>query len=355
MVSRFVCICCANITGIDPNRLINVDIQEPAFKWALKDNVPKFFYTKSNNTNPSTSNNTNPTHGSFTIENNQTNWVLTFYTFFGNNILENVFGLTPNNFYTFFTSKNVTRTSLTFQTIVKEMLVCDFESVVLCTRYDRNIIMSFFITLLLYIALSTILSAIGLGSLNTLLAVAAVYVVFWLSYGMAPTCAPLLPACLIEDIINGVTRLIPTTIVWPQALIVNSSECSSHNGTQTTRPQCMRSCRESPFLFRSWESNIAWFACSIDPVSCTSLNIPYFPDLNAAVHNHSIVLLSNNTDTVNAFSFCAWITLAQILPWIWIMLIVVYALTTAISLPISLISLLLQTLTQVLAYTHTDS
>jgi hypothetical protein len=341
MVSRFVCICCANITGIDPNRLTNVDIQGPSFKWALKDNVPKFFYTKSNN-------------GSFTIENNQTNWVLTFYTFFGNNILENVFGLTPNNFYTFFTSKNITRTSLTFQTIVKEMLVCDFESVVLCTRYDRNIIMSFFITLLLYIALSTILSAIGLGSLNTLLAVAAVYVVFWLSYGMAPTCAPLLPACLIEDIINGVTRLIPTTIVWPQALIVNSSECSSHNGTQTTRPQCMRSCRESPFLFRSWESNIAWFACSIDPVSCTSLNIPYFPDLNAAVHNHSIVLLSNNTDTVNAFSFCAWITVAQILPWIWVLLIVVYALSTAISLPISLISLLMQTLTQVLAYTHTD-
>jgi hypothetical protein len=294
-------------------------------------------------------------NGSFTIQNNQSDWVLTFYTFFGNNILENVFGLTPNSFMNFFTSKNVGRTSFTFQTIVKEMLTCDFESVVLCTRYDRNIIISFFITLFIYIILSTLLTAIGLGSLNTLVALAAVYVVFWLSYGMAPTCAPLLPACFIEDIIDGVTRLIPVTIIWPQALIVDSSECQIVDGIQSTRPECMRSCRESPFFFRSWESNIAWFACSIDPVSCTSLNIPYFPDLNMAVYNHSMVLLSNNTDTVNAYSFCAWITVAQILPWIWVLLIVVYALSTAISLPISLISLLLQTFTQVLAYTHTDA
>lgn len=265
---------------------------------------------------------------------------------------------------------------LTFGGLAREVLVCDFESVITCSKHRRNIFTSFIVSYLFYWVIATALGYLGVRGLGTAAWLLVPSFAFWLAYGYSPMCAPMVPTCLVDDFINVTQIVLPARIVWPQGLQVfpgcldlfNQSGSVNSNGTaSSTRPpagfskpdspaMCMRSCRGEPFYFRSWESSLAWVACGFGPQTCGNLSLPYFSGFQAAANNFSTALeLARRTgdgDPVNALSFCFWITLAQALPWLFAAVFAAYLAVALITVPLSIVGSLVQTITHVVAYSH---
>jgi hypothetical protein len=98
--------------------------------------------------------------------------------------------------------------------------------------------------------------------------------------------------------------------------------------------------------------------CGINPVTCRNFTVPYFDDVRMATLNHSTMLANSHTlegtDTLHAFQYCFWMTLCQAIPYIVLLLILVYAAFALLSVPGLLVSSLVQCVVQMLAYTHAE-
>lgn len=128
-----------------------------------------------------------------------------YYDFFISNILGGLMGIRPEHFQAFFTGGKglaADQNHLTAGSILREMLVCDFESVITCSRHTRNLFTSFIIAYLGYWLVATALSFLGIQGLGNLLWFLIPPLAFWLAYGISPSCFPMVPTCLVEDFIN---------------------------------------------------------------------------------------------------------------------------------------------------------
>lgn len=82
--------------------------------------------------------------------------------------------------------------------------------------------------------------------------------ILWYVFGMAPTCVPLLPTCLLSDVIATVEAFLPARILFPSNLVCD--------GNQT----CLRSCTE--LGFEGWADPLAFAVCDTDPATCRYLS-----------------------------------------------------------------------------------
>ncbi|NDC90173.1 MAG: hypothetical protein EB075_15465, partial [Bacteroidetes bacterium] len=122
-------------------------------------------------------------------------------------------------------------------------------------------------------------------------------------------------------------------------------------------PDCLKSCREEPFYFESWEPNVAWVVCGLSRERCANWSIPYFPRFQEAAVNITRVLdnavATGDADAVHAYSFCFWMTLSNVLPYALLAVTALYAVAVAVAIPFVLIATGIQFLMQALAYSHT--
>jgi len=124
----------------------------------------------------------------------------------------------------------------------------------------------------------------------------------------------------------------------------------------------MRSCKGEPFYFTSWKPTLAWVVCTLNPYTCPSLEIPYYPDFTQYALNYSTVILaareesnSFTLDTNAAFTFCFWMTIAQALPYIFILIAAILFIIVAAKVPFQVASSAMQCLVQAVCYTHVGS
>ena len=67
-----------------------------------------------------------------------TDWASVFFGFLAENVLQNFLGVTPEKVVLFFTTvPGIPRDMLTARNLAKDILMCNFESVMLCTRHNR--------------------------------------------------------------------------------------------------------------------------------------------------------------------------------------------------------------------------
>lgn len=326
----------------------------PNLTWDIISSFPKI-YTGENSTSSSTTNfqSRTPTSEGGLME--------SFYTYFADSVVVSWLGITPSGIAAFMSSGRGVDPDkyLTLGGMIRETLICDFEATIMCSRHNRNIFTSFVVSLLIFWAIQIALNFIGIGGI-TLVGLAVVPgMAMWLAYGVSPACLPMFPTCLVEDIIQVFKVVLPSTILWPQALQVYP-DCLGQAGQIPINatlpigsPECMRSCRGDPFYFRSWESSIAWVVCGFDPLGCTDfLTSQYFPLLQTAATNITTVLSNGDTDTINAFSFCFWVTIAQAVPVVFIAIAGSYTLVAFIRVPFIVAGAAVQSALQALAYTH---
>jgi hypothetical protein len=103
--------------------------------------------------------------------------------------------------------------------------------------------------------ISTFAAYVGLPILGTACFYSIPLFVLWFSTGVAPSCIPLVPTCIVDDVLNFIKEWLPSQIEFPQMLVVNNS----------TR---LRPCTE--LSFTSWEDPLAFAWCDLG--FCDGLN-----------------------------------------------------------------------------------
>jgi hypothetical protein len=163
-----------------------------------------------------------------------------------------VLGLKPAQFVAFFT----TDTQWSLSWILHSLTQCDLASTLTCSRHTRDVILSTIVFTLLLLLTRIMTQILGLEFLTFLLLLSYPWFILWYAYGMPPTCTPLIPACLLSDIIIAVESLVPPQILFPSNLL-----CDGQNQT------CLKSCTELRFI--NWVDPLAFAICDTDDATCT--------------------------------------------------------------------------------------
>jgi hypothetical protein len=167
-----------------------------------------------------------------------------------------------------------------------------------------------------------------------------------LSYGTAATCFPMIPTCVVQDVVVSLQTVLPVRMAWPDALQTSPGciELAQGRGRSSAEAAslCLKSCRAQPFNFRQWEDSAAWLICLFDPANCTSFDVPYAPTVARAAWNYSRVNLeavhsAQALDMWHAHQFCFVVTLAQALPWFFVVVAGIYVVFSMLSLPFAVI------------------
>ena len=131
--------------------------------------------------------------------------------------------------------------------IAESALFCDLESVMFCSAHRNDLVMSTVFMVLVYVAVSLLCGYLGLYGVSTAFFLAIPVLAVWYSLGVSPRCFPMVPTCLLDDVIAALKGLFPVRAVLPPLLVVG--------------PRELRSCSE--LNFTSWEDPLAFAACDL--------------------------------------------------------------------------------------------
>lgn len=169
-------------------------------------------------------------------------------------VADQVFGLGPGDIVNFFAGSG----AWSMPWLAVEAVSCDLAAVVSCSRHRRDLLMSIALFVVVYVALQAAASATGLTVLASAFFYSAPFLLLWYVYGVGPTCLPLLPTCLLSDVVATVQYVAPEAIALPPELL-----CGADNAT------CLRPCAD--LNFTSWADTLAFAVCDTDAGWCEAL------------------------------------------------------------------------------------
>jgi hypothetical protein len=165
-----------------------------------------------------------------------------------------VVGLRPKHLVAFFTEDD--KWSLTW--ILVSLTRCDLASTLTCSRHERDVVMSTVVFALLFLVVFAATQALGVSFLAILFLLSYPAFILWYVYGMPPSCTPLLPTCLLADVLDAVETLVPSQMLFPSSLL-----CDGQN------QECLRPCTDLGFV--NYVDPLAYAICDADDWVCTAL------------------------------------------------------------------------------------
>jgi hypothetical protein len=153
--------------------------------------------------------------------------------------------------------------STPYMNTATSMVKCDFIKVQTCAG-RRDLLSTAIHVLVAFVVATLVAKILGVPYFELVVLVLYVPSVMYFAYGYNTfTCLPLVPTCLLEDVIALLELFIPDRIQWPDDLV------TTVNCTQAT---CLRSCLSDPNVgFSSVADHFAWIACEFDPPYCAQL------------------------------------------------------------------------------------
>jgi hypothetical protein len=198
-------------------------------------------------------------------------------------------------------------------TITTSMLKCDFQAVTYCSAHRKDLFASVVLILMLYAILYVCAGAMGVSYLVTLLIMAVGFVplLLWYSYGMAFTCFPLLPTCLMDDVVYTLNWLFPLQIKFPDEL-QTSPACLG----DSSQDSCLKRCSDPPISFNEWRDTLAFGVCYTSRSLCLLLAdaIGGVDSLSSKLRESAGVLATAPESRVNALLFCFGVTFVNLIP-----------------------------------------
>ena len=230
---------------------------------------------------------------------------------------------------------------------VADFLTCDVEAIMFCSEHKVSLIASSIVVgsfmLIIVTVVGFILPSTPINSIAVLLFVSAT---MYYSFGISPVCSPMIPTCLIKELIYTVDTIFPASVAIPRSF-EKSVGCSNeyytlrdNNETQLigyNAADCIVSCSEPPFHFTDWYTNIAWYMCDIgiDTDSCVEarvwlqkednwlaygLDIVFGPDTTSntltALWRSVVVLQSQDASMITAYRWCSVLTSWHLVPYL---------------------------------------
>lgn len=218
-------------------------------------------------------------------------------------------GSRPEHLVAFFRSER--DWSLTW--ILVSLTQCDLASTLTCSRHERDAFLSTLVFALLYLLILTVTQVLGVGFLSTLFLLSYPWFILWYAYGMAPTCAPLVPTCLMADALDVAEALLPERIQFPPP----SLRCAGTNASG-----CLRPCADLGFVY--WVDPLAYAVCDADdglcglllglgPTGVALLDDNLWGPARQAMARFRPVLLAQGGDLAG-HRVCAWVSFVSVIP-----------------------------------------
>jgi hypothetical protein len=192
-----------------------------------------------------------------------------------------------------------------FRWMLETAIRCDLASVNTCSRHTRDLIMSTVVFGLLCVLLTALGGALGVPMVGTLLLLSYPAFILWYAFGVAPTCFPLVPTCLLSDVIAAVGYLAPAELRLPAALL---------------EPGGLVPCER--LNFTSWRDTLAFVLCDTDrPVCEAAMDLrtgwraldQLWAPLQDSIAHLGPVLDADGYDP-HAHRVCAWVSFIWLLP-----------------------------------------
>jgi len=219
----------------------------------------------------------------------------------------------------------------TLQWIMESSIKCDLPAVLTCAQHDKDLIMTIVVFSIFYIFLNLICTALGFPGLSTWFLLSLPWFILWYAFGMAPTCTPLIPPCLLSDVIESVKTFFPVSIELPAQLLCDP--------TLPLNQTCLKSCADLSFI--TWFDPLAFAICDIDMVTCRYISSikPSWSILDSPIQSFDKYqqLLSISTLDPSAHRVCAWVTFIMVIP---LIAGVISAVLIVIALSISVLNLI---------------
>lgn len=221
----------------------------------------------------------------------------------GFHALMGAFSITPQGLEGFFTSERPDGLRWLLNTAVQ----CDLASVNTCSRHKRDLIMSVVVFGLLYALLSAVGGALGFPMAGTLLLVSFPSFILWYTYGVAITCFPLLPTCLLADVVAALESFAPPRVDLPRLLVLPKgaglAPCEQLNFTAWYDPLAFALCdTDLPTCawMGNWTSGVAWLDGALAPFA------------GALARNEA--LMGAPGYEPHAYRVCTWVSFVWVVP-----------------------------------------
>jgi hypothetical protein len=221
--------------------------------------------------------------------------------------------ISPDQIVAFFTTNN----RWTLQWILGSVVHCDLASTLTCSEHKKDLVMSVVVFILFYMTTNAVFSALGFPAVSLWLLLSFPFFILWYSFGMSPRCFPMLPPCLLADIIAAIQMFLPENIVFPQKLL-----CDPRLNVTNASRVCLRPC--SDLNFTTWVDPLAFTVCDVDAETCRYLGnattgVKFLDDFWApaatSMHRFRAEMLSKGYEPA-AYRVCTLVSWITITPWL---------------------------------------
>ena len=252
-------------------------------------------------------------------------------------------GVNPGYVREFFSDESTTN----LFTITTTMLKCDFQSVIFCSAHRKDLFASIIILLTLFAIVGYFGQLMALSYISTFLALSFIPMLLWYAYGMAFTCSPMLPTCLLDDLIELIETIFPLKMTFPASL-QTSPECLA----DPTQASCLLRCSDPPVSFVDWRDTLAFGICYSSQELCTSLAgmIGGSDPLSTKLTARNAMLADESL--LSASLFCFGVTFVNIIPVLILFVVVVSVIGYVLYIPCILLPKLFALMAQTLTYLH---
>lgn len=216
------------------------------------------------------------------------------------------------------TTTTTTTKYLTGRTLLRELSACNYTALTLGTNSRVRAGSASLLYLIALVALAfTVLSAVCAPTACMRLALWMVLfpmVLLWVAYGVSPLCWPMIPPRLPHDVATELQALVPESFEIPRFLVQPDCTVRGMLLDGTFDPNyCYKQCTADPFLMRSWQDPLAWWACDLSPAFCVSLGdglapLGVFQDfVSSTVYYSQVVQFeASDPDFTGAHRLCAF-------------------------------------------------
>ena len=216
-----------------------------------------------------------------------------------------IFGVSMEDLVTILTSASEDGGSTLLNTI-QSLTTCDFPSLMYCQNHTKDVFNTYILAVLLYMALASLTGYFGIPIVSTLFWYSIPFAVLWYSYGVSPTCFPMISPCFADDILSQLAWIFPPTTSLPPALLCYPNSTS-----------CLVSC--TTLGFTSWEDPVAFAAAALgiaEPLAKASwvqgaLSLLSISDIAGNLRRKEAMVASAD---VSAYATCAVVTAVSALP-----------------------------------------
>jgi len=207
-----------------------------------------------------------------------------------------------------------------------QLVTCDVRAQLFCTKHRYSVLTAGIVVVLFLFIISVLTSFLRFPAVSTILAmITFLSLTFFIAFEYSPFCAPIVPSCLFQSLVDDVHAWLPPNITIPQSLLT----CPHDQSLSVPPASCIARCDRDPYAFTDATANAAWILCEASQDSCKTLydwlyapgnlaEIALGPEpteiLYTTLYRARIVLRSGDQAMIDAFRWCNALTSYQLLP-----------------------------------------